>query len=230
MSTSKSNKKENKNVKALFSVICLCIIALGLIVYFSANTKDSKKHDTVNENTTVTETTDAQHAVTVTETTTKATTKKKKKTTKPSTMENNKNNTPYKSYYTYPLTEAISKGYSEELQYNDVMGDYRAHAAVDFSGKEGDTVQAINDGLVTSVYTDNLYGQVVQIDHGGKLIGIYCGLDSVSVKAGKYVSIGDKIGTLGKVPCESSEGAHLHLKTKYDGKTVNPLDVMSKTE
>ena len=133
-------------------------------------------------------------------------------------------------YYTYPLTESVSRGYSEELTYDRIMGDYRAHAAVDFSGTEGDTVQAMNDGLVTGVYTDNLYGQVVQIDHGGRLIAIYCGLDSVSVKPGRYVSIGDKIGTLGKVPCESNQGAHLHLVTKLDGKVVNPLNVMNKTE
>ena len=230
MSTSKSNKNERKNIKALFSVICLCIIALGLIVYFSANTKDDGG-DTVNRNTTLMESTEAQHAVTVTETKKQTTTKRQKKTTTtvPSTMDQNENNTPYHSYYTYPLTEAVEKGYSEELTYDEVMGDYRAHAAVDFSGTKGDTVQAINDGLVSSVYTDNLYGQVVRIDHGGRLIAIYCGLESVSVKAGTYVSIGDKIGTLGNVPCES-ESAHLHLITKLDGKVVNPLDVMNKTE
>ncbi|MGN0531269.1 MAG: peptidoglycan DD-metalloendopeptidase family protein [Eubacterium sp.] len=229
MSTAKSNKNEKKNIKALFSVICLCIIALGMIVYFSTNS-DSKE-DTVNKNTTLVQTTEANRAVTVTETTKQTTTKKKKQTTtQPSTMEQNENNTPYHSYYTYPLTEAVSRGYSEELTYDQIMGDYRAHAAVDFSGTEGDTVQAMNDGLVTSVYTDNLYGQVVQIDHGGRLIAIYCGLDSVSVKPGRYVSIGDKIGTLGKVPCESDQGAHLHLVTKLDGKVVNPLNVMNKTE
>ena len=229
MSTAKSNKNEKKNIKALFSVICLCIIALGMIVYFSTN--DHSKEDTVNKNTTLVQTTEANRAVTVTETTKQTTTKKKKQTTtQPSTMEQNENNTPYHSYYTYPLTESVSRGYSEELTYDRIMGDYRAHAAVDFSGTEGDTVQAMNDGLVTGVYTDNLYGQVVQIDHGGRLIAIYCGLDSVSVKPGRYVSIGDKIGTLGKVPCESNQGAHLHLVTKLDGKVVNPLNVMNKTE
>ena len=229
MSTAKSNNNEKKNIKALFSVICLCIIALGMIVYFSTNSHS--KEDTVNKNTTLVQTTEANRAVTVTETTKQTTTKKKKQTTtQPSTMEQNENNTPYHSYYTYPLTESVSRGYSEELTYDRIMGDYRAHAAVDFSGTEGDTVQAMNDGLVTGVYTDNLYGQVVQIDHGGRLIAIYCGLDSVSVKPGRYVSIGDKIGTLGKVPCESNQGAHLHLVTKLDGKVVNPLNVMNKTE
>lgn len=231
---STSNKKENKNIKALFSVICLCIIALGLIVYFSTNT--TSKNDTVNEATTITETTEVQRAVTnVTETrksasTTKTQTTKKQTTTEKTTMEQGDSNTPYKSYYKYPLGEAVVKGYSEELVYDETMGDYRAHAAVDFKGSQDDKVVAINDGLVLNVYTDNMYGTVVEIDHGGKLVAKYCGLKSVSVKKGAYVNIGNQIGTLGKIAAEGSQESHLHFETIVNGKAVNPLNVMGKTE
>lgn len=233
MSSSKSNK-ETKNVKALFSVICLCIISLGLIVYFSTTT--TAKNDTVNEHTTLEQTTEVQHAVTVEETT-KQTTKPKatQKTTKAATtekttMELSKSNTPYKSYYKYPLTEVVLKGYSEELSYNSTMGDYRAHSAVDFKGSENDKVVAVNDGIVLDVYEDAMYGMTVEIDHGGKLVARYSGLNSASVKKGDFVYIGNKIGTVGKVPCEAEDDAHLHFSCMLNGKTVNPLDVMSKTE
>lgn len=229
---STSNRKENKNIKALFSVVCLCIIALGLIVYFSTNSKTD--NNTVNEATTLEVTTEVQRAVTIKETTKKQTTKAKtteaKTTTEPSTMEQGENNIPYKSYYKYPLSEAVVNGYSEELVYDKTMGDYRAHAGVDFKGNKGDKVVAINDGLVLNVYKDSLYGQVVEIDHGGKLVAKYSGLKSVSVKKGSYVDIGNTIGTLGAIPAESSLEAHLHFETKLDGKSVNPLDVMGKTE
>ena len=232
MSSSNYKKKENKNVKALFSVVCLCIVSLGLIVYFSTTTRS--KDDTVNEPTTIVETTEVQHAVTAKETTTqkeKATQNTaKKQTTEKATMEQNENNTPYKSYYKYPLGEAVTKGYSEELTLNKTLNDYRAHTAVDFSGALGDKVVAINDGLVTNVYNDSMYGLCVEIDHGGKLIARYCGLESASVKKGDFVDIGNTIGTLGKIPCESSDGVHLHLYTKLNNQTVNPLDIMSKTE
>ena len=232
MSVSNSNnKKENKNIKALFSVVCLCIIALGLIVYFSTNSKQN--NNTVNEATTLEVTTEVQRAVTVTETTANSTTKAKttkQKTTEPATMEQGENNTPYKSYYKYPLDEAVINGYTEELVFDETMGDFRAHPAVDFKGSEGDKVVAVNDGLVLKVYKDSLYGQVVEIDHGGKLIAKYCGLKSVSVKKGSYVDIGNTIGTLGSVPAESALEGHLHFETEFDGKSVNPLDVMGKTE
>jgi murein DD-endopeptidase MepM/ murein hydrolase activator NlpD len=233
MSTSKSNKNESKNIKALFSVICICIIALGLIVYFSTNSKSD--NGTVNEATTIEETTEVQHAVTVTETTTAKTTTAKSTTTSQTTTEQatmleGENNTPYKSFYKYPLSETVINGYSEELVYNQTMGDYRSHTGVDFNGSQGDEVVAINDGLVLDVYTDNMYGTVVEIDHGGTLIAKYCGLDSVSVKKGDYVDIGNTIGTLGSVPIESSLDTHLHFECTFDSKSVNPLDAMSKTE
>jgi len=225
-------KKENKNIKALFSVVCLCIIALGLIVYFATNS--GTDNNAVNEATTLVVTTEVQKAVTLKESTTaKAeteTTKKETTTTQPSTMEQGENNTPYQSYYKYPLSEAVVSGYSEELVYDKTMGDYRSHAAVDFKGSEGDKVCAINDGIVTNVYKDNLYGQVVEIDHGGKLVARYCGLKSVSVKKGSRVNIGNAIGTLGSTPAESALETHLHFETLLDGKPVNPLDVMGKTE
>jgi len=233
----KSSGKENKNIKALFSVVCLCIIALGLIVYFSQGRTEKRS---VNENqtlkiTTTERATEVQHAVTVTETTEKEKTTKpesntEKKTTEPQSMPAGEGNTPYKSFYKYPLTEAVDRGYSEELSLDETMGDYRAHPAVDFKGENGDEVIAINDGIVLDSYSDNMLGGVVVIDHGGKLVVKYCGLESISVKKGKRVDIGNKIGTLGKIPCEASQGAHLHLETKLDGKYVNPLDVMGKTE
>lgn len=233
MSMQTNPKKENQNMKALFSVVCLCIIALGLIVYFSSTHRTAPR---ASRETTTVVTKAVQRAVTIQETTqppTSAPTTKaptKPKTTQPVSMAQGESNTPYKSFYKYPLSEAVMKGYSEELVQDKTMGDWRAHAAVDFTGAAGDEVVAINDGLVLAVYTDNLYGVVVEIDHGGKLVAKYCGLESARVKKGSHVDIGNTIGTLGTVPCEGAEEAHLHLETKLDGAPVNPLDVMGKTE
>ena len=230
MSNTKSENREKKNTRALFSVICLCIIALGLVVYFSTQNNDS----VVDEQTTIVEqkATEVQHPVTnVTEiVTTTAPEPTQPPTTQPLTMQMYENNTPYKSYYKYPVSESVLKGYSKELVYDETMGDYRAHAAIDFKCEQGDTVVSINDGIVTNVYTDSKYGIVVEIDHGGKLIAKYCGLESVKVSANDSVSMNSPIGTVGKVPCESQQECHLHFETYVDGENVNPLDVMGKTE
>ncbi|MCC8073254.1 MAG: M23 family metallopeptidase [Clostridiales bacterium] len=235
------DKPNNKNLRALFSVICLCIIALGLIVYFSSRSTDTTK---VNEATTVAQTTEVQNRVTVkettektetaetsstTESTAKATTTEKT-TTEPATMEETDTNTPYKSFYKYPCEETVINGYTQELVLNETMGDYRSHTAVDFKASAGSKISAINDGLVLSVTKDSLLGKVVEIDHGGKLVAKYCGLDTVNVSEGDYVTIGQAIGTLGTVPFEADSESHLHFETTVDGNVVNPLDVMSKSE
>lgn len=242
MSSESKSKNSGKNLKALFSVICLSIIALGVIVYYSTNKVDNK--GTVNEPTTVVETTTnagataeqttaVQKSVTVEDTTVKET---EAQTVPPTTeaeattMKLTDTNTPFKSFYKYPLDEAVVNGYSEELVINETMGDYRSHTAVDFKGEQGREVAAINDGIVMEVYIDELYGTTVVIDHGGTLIAKYCGLDVVNVAEGEAVLIGDAIGTLGVVPFESKLEPHLHFETRLDGNPVNPLDVMGKTE
>lgn len=231
MSSNSKEKKGNKNLKALFSVICISIIALGLVVYFSTRPSDE---GTVNEPTTVAETTESvQKSVTVEDTTAAETTAaaQPQTTAKESTsMALTDTNTPYKSFYNYPIDEAVVKGYTEELVYNDTMGDYRSHTAVDFKGEAGNEIYAVNDGIVLNVYNDSIYGMTVEIDHGGKLVAKYCGLDAVSVEKGDAVMIGETIGNLGQVPFESKSEYHLHFETKLDGKSVNPLDVMGKTE
>ena len=214
MATSKKDKNESKNLRTLFSVICLSIIALGLIVYFSSQGSGKTP---VGEPTSVTETTSAA--------TTRGTT-----TTEPASMQQSDTNMPYKSFYKYPVSESVQQSYNEELTFNRTMGDYRAHAAVDFKANKGAKVTAINDGLVLSVKTDALLGKVITIDHGGNLVAQYCGMDVVHVSAGNYVTLGQDLGTLGTVPFEAEEAPHLHLITTMNKETVDPLKVMSKTK
>lgn len=83
MSSNSNAKKGNKNLRALFSVICISIIALGLIVYFSTNSNNK----TVNEQTTIEETTQpVQKSVTVEDTTAETTTEAESET-QPQTTE-----------------------------------------------------------------------------------------------------------------------------------------------
>ena len=145
-------------------------------------------------------------------------------------MSSSDTNIPYKSFYKYPCDEAVLLGYSEELVENKTMKDYRAHTAVDFKANKGSKVRSINDGLVLSVSKDAMLGTVIEIDHGGKLVARYCGMDTVNVSEGDYVTIGETLGTLGTIPFEEKSESHLHFETLLDNKYVNPLDVMGKTE
>lgn len=138
---------------------------------------------------------------------------------------------PYKDYYNLPLGTDILKDYSPDTpSYNATMGDWRTHAGVDFQGADGEQVKAIANGTVTAVYTDTLYGTVLEIDHGNGVTAKYCGFnkDTIEVKKGSKVTSGSLLGYLGTVPFEKSDLSHLHFEITYNGKNVDPLELMNK--
>lgn len=152
--------------------------------------------------------------------------------TEPASMASNELNTPYQSFYMMPCGTDIINDYSNgEMVYSETMDDWRSHNGVDFKAQKGAQVKAINEGIVTNVYSDALWGTVVEIDHGGKLVAKYCGLGAnPPVQKGTKVAMGDDIGVLGDIPCESKLGNHLHLEIRIDSKIVDPLAAMGKAE
>lgn len=136
-------------------------------------------------------------------------------------------------YYNLPLGTEISREYSADTPvYNEIMGDWRSHAGIDFACAYGDGVKAVAEGKVTAVYDDTVWGTVVEMTHGGGVTSRYCGLQSQTVgcKAGDMISAGSCIGYVGEIPCEKTDAtAHLHLEMRVNGKVSDPLEVMGFT-
>ena len=84
----------------------------------------------------------------------------------------------------------------------------------------------ISHGTVTLIYDDGQYGKTIEINHGNDIVAIYSGLDEIMVEVGDVVAVNMQIATLGKVPCESVETAHLHLAIKKGEKYISPLSIM----
>lgn len=128
-----------------------------------------------------------------------------------------------------PMGVEVVKDYSnDEMVKSKTMGDWRVHNGVDFKGSVGDSVYAIQAGTVTKVYSDELWGVVTEIDHGGGLTAIYCGLSDGSTKSiGNKVNKGEIIAKLGEIPSEQADGYHLHFEVKINGKTVDPLKTLA---
>ncbi len=129
-----------------------------------------------------------------------------------------------------PLGEEISMDYSNgEMVYSKTMDDWRVHTGIDFKGAANAEVKAISAGTVKSVRTDEMYGVMIEIDHGNGIVARYCGLaQNPTVSEGKEVAAGDVIGRVGTVPCEASEESHLHLEIRSDGKLTDPLEILGK--
>lgn len=131
----------------------------------------------------------------------------------------------------YPIESSkVQKEYSEEVVYNATMGDYRVHTGVDFSANTGDSVEAMCDGEVESIYKDSMYGYVVKITNGNFSV-MYCGMDKdVRCYEGETISRGDVIGRVGEIPCESKDETHLHIEVCVGDKTIDPLLIISSDE
>ena len=124
----------------------------------------------------------------------------------------------------FPCGNTVLKPYSETAIYSETMDDWRAHPGIDYAAKKGSPVYAAWDGIVTGIYKDKNWGQVIEIKHGKAITGMYKSLGSkVFVKVGQAVMRGEKIGTAGKsADVESRETSHLHFELWQDSICINP--------
>ncbi|MCR4925014.1 MAG: M23 family metallopeptidase [Clostridiales bacterium] len=231
-----SKVKEFFKRKGLYIALFLCISAIGAGTWgvisstVKAENKLKEKQTTAYSETTQKQTQEEQAVNKRVEN--EKDTRSETTTAETTTMESQDTNKPFESLYVYPVSGAVIKDYSDgELVYSKTMDDWRTHDGIDFQADKGTQVKAINDGIVLSVYSDALWGNVVEIDHGAGLVAKYCGLQSeAQVKAGDKVAINSVIGAVDVIPCEQDEGYHLHLTIEIGSTLVDPLEAMGKTE
>ena len=131
----------------------------------------------------------------------------------------------------WPVEGEIQREYSmDALQYDQTMSVWRTHNGLDIAAELGTKVKAFRTGTVLRVYSDDLYGTTVVIDHGSGLVICYANLEQVpTVYEGDQVAAGDVIGSVGDTAkCESSQESHLHLSAELNGESVSPLDYLPK--
>lgn len=117
--------------------------------------------------------------------------------------------------------------YSETPIYSKTMGDYRAHAGIDYEANIGDKVRAMGKGVVKDFYHDDLLGNVLVIEHSESVESYYCGLAKTAlVQPGDVVSAGDFVGTVYAIPGEAADNAHVHVAVKQNGSWVDPQKFM----
>lgn len=131
-----------------------------------------------------------------------------------------------------PVDTNNYKEYSETMVFNQTLGRFSSHMAMDFFAEEGSPVLAVYDGRVESVEKTLLEGVTIVINHGDGLKTVYNSLlDGDNVVVGQSVSQGDVIGAVSvSNRQEYKEGAHLHFEVTLDGVNVNPLEYLTIEE
>ena len=225
-----SEHKPNRNTKGFALALALCVAAVGITGYVYYRSADQVQEAAVQETyedvlvgTLGTEdipviATQPQAttgtAPAATEATAAATEPTRKKTLK--TMS--------------PVEGDPIFGYSmEALSYNQTTRDWRVHNGIDLAAENNAPVMAAADGEIYTVFEDNTMGHTVVIRHNDGYTTCYSSLsDSVAVKPGDKVTMGDTIGyAADSAIVESALGSHVHFSVTHYDEPMDPNEFLS---
>lgn len=116
---------------------------------------------------------------------------------------------------------------------NTTLGHYAEHKGVDFHAAVGVEVLAVEDGVIESIYReDMLLGTEITIDHGDGLKSVYRFVTEVDgLKAGDRVKKGDVIATVAEpTGSEYKFGSHLHFEILKNNVSIDPAVYLTLEE
>ncbi len=194
-------------------VIAICVITIGTVVGVTVSSNIEKANQSANVE--------------------QKPTKPDDKPTKPDDKPGKEDVVEKKLEFCLPSNGKMTNEYSDTiLCFNQTLKQYETHQALDFGADGSLNVMAVEDGVVSDVVDDKLYGNYVVIAHKDGYVSKYFSLgDNVKVKKGDAVKKGTVIGEMStSMKTEAVDGVHLHFEMLKDGKFVNPLDVIELKE
>ncbi|MDR2089254.1 MAG: peptidoglycan DD-metalloendopeptidase family protein [Clostridiales Family XIII bacterium] len=101
----------------------------------------------------------------------------------------------------------------------------KMHTGIDIPCPKGTPIVASNGGTVIMATWNNSYGNVIMVDHGGKIVTLYAHNSSFAVSEGAVVARGQTIAYAGSTG--NSTGPHCHFEVRVNGEYQNPLQWVS---
>jgi len=98
------------------------------------------------------------------------------------------------------------------------------HDGLDFTSTIGAPILATADGRVTRSGWEDSYGNVIEITHDQGFVTRYAHISTRRVNVEQRVKRGDRIADVGSTG--RSTGPHLHYEVYYNGRVINPLEVL----
>lgn len=125
-----------------------------------------------------------------------------------------------------PLASEVSSGFG--WREDPIHGQPKFHHGTDLRGTYGTPVMAAGDGVVTFCGSQNGYGNVIYVDHGGGVVTRYAHLQRLETKLHAAVVAGQRIGQVGSTG--RSTGPHLHFEVRLDGNSVDAMAALEVAE
>ena len=95
-----------------------------------------------------------------------------------------------------------------------------SHKGLDFAAPRNTPLLATAPGRVSFAGTRGAFGRTVEVDHGNGFKTRFAHMNTIKVRAGQRVELGDTVGLMGTTG--RSTGVHLHYEVLYRGRQVNP--------
>ncbi|MBA7567439.1 hypothetical protein ES695_17440 [Candidatus Atribacteria bacterium 1244-E10-H5-B2] len=127
---------------------------------------------------------------------------------------------PKKGILALPIQGKLISEYGR--QKNTDFNTYTFNSGIDISAPLGQVVRAAGSGEV--IYTGNIkgYGQIIIIDHGGRVTTLYAHLSKILIDIGNKVKKGQIVGQVGDSGGVSS--TRLHFEVRVEGKPTDPMN------
>ena len=138
---------------------------------------------------------------------------------------NNQEEKPTAIIFDMPVSGEIIKDYvGASVVYNQTLGLYTGHKAIDFAAEEGATVSCVYDGVIESIEVSKINGTSVTVDHGNGLKTVYNSIEAnEDLIEGMTVMKGQALGGVStNNKTEYLDGAHLHFEVLLNGEKVDP--------
>jgi len=98
------------------------------------------------------------------------------------------------------------------------------HRGVDLAVPTGTPVHAMAPGRVRFAGVQRGFGNVVWVDHGGRVLTVYAHLSEIRVTAGEAVTGGQVLGLSGS--SGDATAPHLHFEIWRWGREVDPVPLL----
>lgn len=122
-----------------------------------------------------------------------------------------------KNYYDYKEEE---KSQEDAIIY--YKNTYMQNTGVDYTNDKDFEINAIGDGKVISITTDDITGTTIKIEHNNNIVSVYQSVKNPQIKEKDEVKKGQIIATSGTNNINSDLGTHLHFELYKDNILVNP--------
>lgn len=117
----------------------------------------------------------------------------------------------------WPVHDIMTSAFG--LRWDGMAPD--VHRGVDIRAVEGTPVRTMAAGRVRFAGWMDGYGNVVWIDHPGRVMSVYAHLSDINLPVGRSVENGELVGATGSTGTVS--GPHLHFEVWKGGRQVDPV-------